>query len=94
MMYQNLKYLFSSYFHQDWMLTEGETLEDVLNSFKRNESVEILQKVVCELSILLDQKYVGEDFVYSLGCFMIPEKEPDGNILLWLRKIQKYLELT
>ena len=90
-MYQNLKYLFSAYFHQDWALLEGETLEDVLDSFKQNESAELFQKVLDELSILLKEEYVSEDFIYSLGCFMIPSKQSDGNVLPWLKHIQEYL---
>lgn len=89
-MYQYLKYFFSSYFHQDWIL-EGKTLEDILDSFKCRESRNIIDSVIKELGDLNEMKYISEDFVYSLGCFMIPDKEIDGNILPWLQHINKYL---
>lgn len=89
-MYKYLKYFFSSYFHQDWML-EGETLEDILENFKCNESRAIVDNVIKELNALNRVGYLDENFVYSLGCFIIPDKEIDGNILPWLQTINKYL---
>ncbi|MEG9488532.1 contact-dependent growth inhibition system immunity protein [Mannheimia indoligenes] len=92
-MYPKLRYFFSTYFHQDWFLLEGETLEDVLNNFKKNETNQICQEVILELNLLIKEKYVDANFIYSLGCFMIPNTDVEGNVISWLKRIRGYLSV-
>lgn len=89
--YPKLRYFFSTYFHQDWFLLEGKTLEDVLDNFKENETKEVCQEVILEVELLIKEKYVDENYIYSLGCFMIPNRDVDGNTIFWLKRIREYL---
>lgn len=92
-MHPKLRYFFSTYFHQDWFLLEGETLEDVLSNFKKNEMHKICQEVILELDLLIKEGYVDEHYIYSLGCFMIPSADANGNVISWLKRIREYLSV-
>lgn len=87
-MHKNLEYFFSAYFHQDWREIEGENKDKIIDNFVSNESQSVILDVLNELlDVLSRNNYIPINFVYDMGCFMIPEADLDGNIKKWLYEI-------
>lgn len=85
----NLQYLMSAYFHQDWV-EESSQYEDILESFLINESYDTIVKTLKELKVLIstDQNpNTLDDIIFNkMGCSFDPAYLGIST-LEWLVKI-------
>lgn len=88
--FKNLKYFFSSYFHQDWDV-EGDNISDIIKLFMECETQEIVQDVAIELKGLISKDLPENrliQLINEFGCFYDPSFEYD-NFSDWLKKMHE-----
>lgn len=89
-MYEEFKYLLTTYFYQCWK-AEHTTWQEAINTFKNEEVAEIKEKTIVELQYIIENN-LAEEVIASTGRFVTPFTMDDLSAHEWCVAILNILK--